>query len=165
MAQTKNKVSVSTPSDKEISMSREFDAPASNVFDAWTKCEHLKRWWGPSTWSLPVCEIDLRPGGSWRYLMRENSTGEEMGMYGEYIEVQKPERLISTENFDPPWFEEMGSGATNTMVLVERDGLTTLTITSLYKTKEDRDRVMQSGFEGGLDDSFGRLDEVLGTMS
>lgn len=164
MSQTTSSVSISTPSEREIVMIREFSAPAVHVFDAWTKCEHLKRWWGPSTWSLPECEIDLRPGGRWRYLMRSNETDEEMGMYGEYIEVQRPTRLVLTENFDPPWFEDMGRTGTNTMIFAERDGKTTLTTTSLYETKEDRDRVMQSGFDDGLDEIFARLDELLEAM-
>ena len=85
-------------------------------------------------------------------------------MYGEYIEVQRPTRLVLTENFDPPWFEDMGRTGTNTMIFAERDGKTTLTTTSLYGTKEDRDRVMQSGFDDGLDEIFARLDELLEAM-
>jgi uncharacterized protein YndB with AHSA1/START domain len=87
---------VTSPGDLDIVMEREFNAPRALVFEAWTSCEQLKRWWGPPTWSLPECEIDLRVGGRWRYLMRGEG-GEEMGMNGEYMEVAGPGRLVSTE--------------------------------------------------------------------
>ena len=155
---------ITTPTDLEIVMTRDFQAPRQLVFDAWTNCEHLKRWWGPPTWSLPECEIDLRAGGRWRYLMRGEG-GEEMGMYGEYIEVAAPTRLVSTENFEGEWFEPMGGGTINTMVLEERDGTTTMTVTSRYKSKEARDGVLQFPMEEGVEESFKRLDELLAELS
>jgi len=151
---------LTAPNDLEIVMVRDFDAPSALVFDAWTNCEHLKRWWGPPTWSLPGCEIDLRVGGEWRYLMRGEG-GEEMGMYGEYLEIAAPSRLVSTENFDGEWFEPMGSGTVNTMLLEERDGRTTLTVTSVYKTKAARDGAMQFPMADGAEESFQRLDALL----
>jgi uncharacterized protein YndB with AHSA1/START domain len=154
---------ITTPGDLEIVMTRAFNAPGRFVFDAWTDCQHLKRWWGPSTWSLPVCEIDLRVGGMWRYLMR-GEAGEEMGMYGEYLEIAAPTRLVSTENFEGEMFEPMGGGSVNTLVLEERDGRTEMTITSVYKTKEARDSVLQFPMAEGAEDSFKRLDALLAEL-
>jgi uncharacterized protein YndB with AHSA1/START domain len=154
---------ITAPGDLEIVMTRDFDAPSQLVFDAWTSCEHLKRWWGPPTWSLPECEIDLRTGGRWRYLMR-GQDGEEMGMYGEYLEVAAPTRLVSTENFDGEWFEPMGSGSVNTLVLEERNGKTMMTITSRYKSQQARDGVMQFPMAEGAEESLKRLDELLAEL-
>lgn len=154
---------VTSPGDLDIVMEREFNAPRALVFEAWTSCEHLKRWWGPPTWSLPECEIDLRVGGRWRYLMRGEG-GEEMGMNGEYMEVAGPGRLVSTENFDGEMFEPMGGGTVNTMVLEERDGRTTMIVTSRYKSREARDGVLQFPMEEGAEESFQRLDALLGEI-
>jgi len=154
---------ITTPGDLEIVMTREFHAPRHLLFETWTSCEHLKRWWGPRTWTLPECEIDLRVGGKWRYFMR-GQDGEEMGMYGEYLEVAAPGRLVSTENFEGEWFEPMGAGSVNTLVLEERDGRTSMTITSRYKSKEARDGVLQYPMEEGAEDSFKRLDELLAEL-
>ncbi|HEU0072553.1 MAG TPA: SRPBCC domain-containing protein [Dehalococcoidia bacterium] len=161
---------ITTPTDLEIVMTRDFQAPRQLVFDAWTNCEHLKRWWGPSTWSLPVCEIDFRVGGKWRFLMKKGEQGEEMGMeemgmYGEYREIAAPGRLVSTENFDGEWFEPMGGGTVQTMVLEERDGVTTMTVTSAYKSKEARDGVLQFPMEEGAEESFQRLDALLAALA
>ena len=155
---------ITTPSDLEIVMTRVFDAPAALVFDAWTQCEHLKRWFGPRSWSLPECEIDLRVGGKWRYLMRNND-GMEMGMHGEYREVQRPTRLVSTEMFEGDEFEAMEVAPSTPWTLEERDGKTTMTVTALYKSKEARDGVMQTGMEEGAAESFDRLEELLSAMS
>jgi len=160
MTNPTTRLKITTPGDVEIVMTREFNAPRALVFDAWTNCEHLKRWWGPPTWSLPECEIDLRVGGRWRYLMRGEG-GEEMGMYGEYREVAAPGRLVSTENFEGAMFEPMGGGTVQTMVLEERDGTTSMTITSTYKSKAARDGVLQFPMEEGAEESFQRLDALL----
>jgi uncharacterized protein YndB with AHSA1/START domain len=156
-----NAVTTTLPSDREIVMTRVFNAPRHLVFDAWTKCEHLKRWWN---WSMPVCETDLRVGGKWRYLMR-GEDGQEMGMHGEYREIEAPDRLVTTEVFEGDWFEPMGSGTINTLLLLEQDGKTTLTWTSFYKSKEARDRVLEFPMEDGVNESFARLDELLQTLS
>ena len=157
-------LTLTLPSDREIMMTRVFNASRHLVFDAWTKCEHLKRWWGPGTWSMPVCEIDLRIGGAWRYLMR-NTEGTEMGMHGEYREIAAPERLVSTEVFEGDQFEAMGGGSVNTLLLVEHEGKTTMTITSFYKSKQARDGVMEFPMEAGASESFDRLEELLRTMT
>jgi uncharacterized protein YndB with AHSA1/START domain len=154
---------VTTPSDTEIVMTRAFAASRNLVFEAFTSCEHLKQWWGPSTWSLPVCEIDLRVGGKWRFLMK----GEEgeMGMYGEYRVIERPGRLIQTENFEGEMFEAMGGGTLNTLLLEEVDADTTRMIaTAVYKSKEARDGVLQFPMAEGAEDSFKRLDELLRTQ-
>ena len=154
---------VTTPTDREIVMTRAFNAPRELVFDAFTNCEHLKRWWGPSTWSLPVCEIDLRVGGLWRFLMKGGEG--EMGLYGEYREIERPGRLVQTENFDGDMFEPMGGGSLNTLVLEERAGVTTMTATASYKSKEARDSVLQFPMAEGAEESFRRLDELLQAMA
>jgi uncharacterized protein YndB with AHSA1/START domain len=153
-------ITISTPSDLEIAIERSFNAPAALVFDAWTKPEHVRRWLGRHGDVMTVCEIDLQPGGAYRFLwsLRE---GGEMGLYGTYKAIARPERLESTEFFDEPYFEEMGAGTLNTMLLQERDGVTKMTLTSLYKSKEARDRVLAVDMAIGLEDGFERLDEVL----
>jgi uncharacterized protein YndB with AHSA1/START domain len=155
---TAGALQVTTPSDREIAMTRVFDAPRSMVFDAWTKPELLKRWLGARNgWTLAVCEIDLRVGGTYRYVWRKDN-GIEMGMRGEYREIVRPERLVCTEVFDDKWYE---GEALDTMVLTERDGKTTLTTTVLYDSKEARDGVLQSPMATGVAESYDRLDELL----
>jgi uncharacterized protein YndB with AHSA1/START domain len=119
---------VTTPSDREIALARVFDAPRQLVFDAYTKPELLKRWFGPVGWTLVVCEIDLRVGGSYRYVMRKD-TGVEMGMGGVYREIVRPDRIVAAESFDDPWYE---GEAIATTTLVEHRGKTTLTTTVRY---------------------------------
>ena len=127
---TSGKLKVTASSDLEIVMTREFNAPRALVFDAFTKPEHLTRWFGLRDEKMFVCDVDLRVGGKWRYVL---SMGEqEMGMYGEFLEIDPPRRLVQTENFEGEFFEMMGSGTVNTMALEERDGVTTMRITILY---------------------------------
>ncbi|HEY7467003.1 MAG TPA: SRPBCC family protein [Dehalococcoidia bacterium] len=152
-----NAMTVTTPSDLEIAMTRVFDAPRQRVFDAWTKPELLRQWFGRRGDVLSVCEVDLRVGGTYRFVWQLREGGE-MGMGGEYREIDAPGLLVSTEVFDE--YAEMGP-AVNTMVLKERDGRTTMTITSRYNSKETRDAVIESGMEGGANESFDRLSELL----
>jgi uncharacterized protein YndB with AHSA1/START domain len=153
-------LNVTLPSDLEIRMTRVFDAPRQMVFDAFTKPELIKQWFGRRGDTLPVCEVDFRVGGSYRYVfaLRE---GGEMAMHGEYLEIAPPERLVNTEIFDE--FADMGAGI-NTMVLEERDGITTMTMTSRYDSREARDAVIDSGMEGGANETFDRLAELLGSL-
>ena len=149
---------VTTPTDREIVMTRGFDAPRRLVFDAVTKPELVKRWLGVfGSWSLEVCEIDLKVGGTYRYLWR-GANGVEMGMRGVYREIVRPERLVCTEVFDVPWYE---GEALDTMVLVEQDGKTTLTTTVRYASKMVRDAVLESGMKGGVAASYDKLADVL----
>jgi uncharacterized protein YndB with AHSA1/START domain len=152
---------VTTPSEREIAMTRVFDAPRSLVFDAWTKPELVKRWLGVRNgWSLAVCEIDLKVGGAYRFVWR-GPDGAEMGMGGVYREVAPPERLVSTEKFDEAWYP---GEAVDTMVLTEQDGKTTLTVTVLYESQEARDAVLETPMAEGVAESYDKLAELLASM-
>ena len=144
-----------TPSDREIAITRVFDAPRGLVFEALTDPGHLPHWYGPRGWTLPVCQVDFRPGGAWRFVCR-GPDGTDMGMRGVYQEIRSPERLVSTESFDDDPGESL-----NTLVLSEGDGQTTLTTTVLYPSKEVRDAVLGSGMPDGAAQTYDRLAEYL----
>jgi uncharacterized protein YndB with AHSA1/START domain len=145
-----------TPSDREIVVTRVVDAPRELVFDCWTKAEHITKWMlGPGGWTMPVCEIDLRPGGSWHFEWR-NPDGREMGMDGEYQEISPPERLVSTERWGGDWPETL-----NTVVFTELDGRTLITSTALYPSRGSRDAALDTGVKDGMGMSFDRLDAYL----
>ena len=146
---------VTTPTDREIVMTRVFDARRRLVFDALTKPELLKRWFGPRGWSLVVCEADLKVGGAWRWVLR-GPDGRDMGMRGVYQEIKPPERLVSTESFDDYPGESL-----NTLILSEEDGKTTFTITVRYASQEIRDAVIKSGMEHGAAECYDKLAEML----
>jgi uncharacterized protein YndB with AHSA1/START domain len=149
---------VTTPTDREIALTRVFDAPRKLVFEALTRPELLKRWLlGPPGWSMPVCEIDLKVGGSFRFVWRKDD-GTEMGMGGVYREVVPPSRLVHTEAFDQSWYPGQ---ALVTTVLVEQAGKTTLTSTILYESREARDAVLKSPMESGVAQSYDRLAKLL----
>ncbi|MGH9532745.1 MAG: SRPBCC family protein [Terriglobales bacterium] len=153
---------VSTPTDREIVMTRVFNAPRRLVYDAHTKPELVRQWLlGPDGWTMPVCEIDLRVGGRYRYVWRKEATGTEMGMGGVFREIEAPERIVNTEKFDDAWY---AGEALDTLVLVEQGGKTTLTQTMLLESREARDAVLKTGMEKGVDVSYDRLDEVLASM-
>jgi len=155
----KNTLKVAAQGDREIVMTRDFDAPRRLVFDAFTKPELVKRWLlGPPGWSMPVCEIDLRVGGKYRYVWRRDSDGTDMGMGGVYREIVAPERLVATEKFDEAWYPGEAVGM---LVLVEQGGRTTVTQTVLYESREARDAVLKSGMESGVAASYDRLAELL----
>ena len=152
---------VTTPTEREIAMTRVFDAPRRLVFDAFTKPELVKRWLlGPPGWSMPVCEIDLRVGGAYRYVWR-HVNGKEMGMGGVYREIVPQERLVCTELFDEAWYP---GESLITTTLVEQGGRTTLLSTMLYESQEARDAVLKSGMERGVAASYDRLAEVLALL-
>jgi uncharacterized protein YndB with AHSA1/START domain len=154
-----NQLQVSAKGDREITMTRVFNAPRTLVWDAHTKPELIKRWLlGPDGWSMPVCEMDLRVGGKYRWVWKKDSDGTEMGTSGVFKEIVAPQRLVSTERFDDPWYQ---GEALNTHVFIERDGKTTLTLTMMYESKEARDGVLKSGMESGVAVSYDRLDEIL----
>jgi uncharacterized protein YndB with AHSA1/START domain len=153
---------LTTRGDREIVMTRDFNAPRTLVFDAFTRPELLKQWLlGPPGWTMPVCEIDLRVGGAYRYVWRQTSDGREMGMGGVYREISAPERVVATEKFDEAWYP---GEAVGTLVLVEQGGKTTVTQTVLYGSREARDAVLKSGMEKGVAASYDRLDEVLASQ-
>jgi uncharacterized protein YndB with AHSA1/START domain len=146
---------VSLPTEREVVMTRVFDAPRRLVFDALTKPELLRRWFGPRGWSLVVCEADLKVGGAWRWVLR-GPDGRDMGMRGVYQEIMPPERLVSTESFDDYPGESL-----NTLILSEEDGKTTFTITVRYASQEIRDAVIKSGMEHGAAECYDKLAEML----
>jgi uncharacterized protein YndB with AHSA1/START domain len=149
---------VTTPSDREIVMTRVFDAPRSLVFDAYTKPELLRRWLlGPPGWTMVVCDIDLRVGGAYRFVWR-GLDGTEMGMGGVHREIVPPERIVTTALFDEDW---TGGETLNTLVLTEHDGKTTLTNTVLYSSREARDNALRTGMEQGMAAGYDRLAELL----
>lgn len=156
------KLAVSAQGDREIVMTRAFNAPLRLVFDAYTKPELLKRWLGVrGGWSLAVCEVDLQAGGAYRWVWRKDATGAEMGVRGVYREVVPPERVVCTELFDDPWYP---GEALNTTVFVEQDGRTTLTATLRYQSRDARDGVLQSPMESGVAESYNMLEELLASM-
>lgn len=159
LASSANKESftVTTVSDEEIRMTRLFDAPRQLVFEVMSKPEHVRRWWGQlgEGYSVPVCEIDLRVGGKWRFVNRHPDG--EAAFYGEYREIAPPGRLVFTEIFEP--FPESVSVVTST--LTEEDGKTRLTAIVRYPSKEVRDMVLASGMQRGAGISYDRLEDLL----
>ena len=148
-----------TPTDTQVVITRVVDAPRRIVFDAWTNPKYVPRWLlGPPGWTMPVCEIDLRPGGTWHYVWRRTD-GSEMAMHGSYKEVVPPERLVSTESWGPQWPETV-----NTLVLAESGGRTTITLTITYPSREARDAALQTGMKDGLEQGYVRLDALLKTL-
>jgi len=150
---------LTTPADREIAMTRVFDAPRQLVFDAHTKPDLVRQWLlGPPGWSMPVCEMDVRVGGTYRWLWRHDTNGTEMGMGGVYREIVAPERLVTTERFDEAWYP---GEALNTLVLIEQGGRTTLTQTMRYESRDARDAVIKSNMEKGVAASYDRLADLL----
>lgn len=146
---------VTTPSPTEIVLTRVFAAPWRMVYDAFTKPELIKRWFGASRGTMTVCEVDLRVGGKWRYVMRLPS-GHDMGMYGVYKELAAPERMVHTECFDDfPGESEI------TTRLVEEGGKTTMIAVARYSSQEVRDAVIRSGMEHGAAESYDLLENIL----
>ncbi len=152
---------VTTPSAREICLTRVFDAPRHLIFEAMSKPEHIRRWWGclGEGYSVPVCEVDLRPGGAWRFVNR-TPKGETAAFYGVYREITPPERVVFTEIFEQ--FPDVESVVTSQ--LTDENGRTRLTVTCLYPSAEVRDIVLQSGMERGAGLSYDRLEEVAGEL-
>lgn len=149
---------VATQGDREVVMTRVFDAPRELVFEAFRKPELLKRWFGPRGWSLVVCEVEFRVGGGFRFVL-EGPDGRKMGMRGVYREIAPPERSVHMESFD-----DYPGESQVTAVMKEQDGKTTLTVTVEYPSAEVRDIVLKSGMEHGAAESYDRLSEVLGEI-
>lgn len=151
-------LTVRTPSDREITLSRILKAPRALVFDALTKPELVKRWMlGNMGASMPVCEIDLRVGGAYRFVWR-NPDGSEMTMMGTYREIVRPERIVNTQRFDTPW---LPGEFVLTTTLVESGGRTTFTSTTLFDSVATRDVMLKSGMEAGASASYDRMEAVL----
>ena len=150
---------ITTPTDREIEIERDFDAPRPLVFDAFTKPELVRRWLlGPEGWTMPVCGIDLRVGGAYRYVWRKESIGKEMGMGGIFREIVRPEKLVATEKFEDSWY---AGEALDTTIFLESAGITKVKLTVLYESKEARDTASRSGMEHGMIAGYNRLEQVL----
>jgi uncharacterized protein YndB with AHSA1/START domain len=153
-------LSVSTPSDREIVLTRDFDAPRELVFRALSGPEHLREWWGQKGSTLSVCEMDFRPGGAWRIVERD-ANGAEWGFRGEVREIDPPSRVVQTFEFEGM----PGHISLETMVLEDIEGKTRLTVTSSFDSKEDRDGMLQSGMEKGAAETYDRLEAYLAKMA
>jgi uncharacterized protein YndB with AHSA1/START domain len=149
---------VTLPADTQILITREFDAPKHLVYKAWTTPELVRRWWHANRGEMTVCEIDLRVGGKWRYVMNADGFGE-VGFHGEYREIVPDERLVSTEVYEGiPDAED--NAALDTLTLEEVDGRTLMTVLVEHKTKEGRDAHIESGMEAGMQDAMDLLEQV-----
>jgi uncharacterized protein YndB with AHSA1/START domain len=149
-----------TPNDTQLVVTRVANAPRQAVFECWTNPKYLPQWMlGPPGWTMPVCEIDLRPGGAWRYVWRKDD-GSEMAMTGTVKEVHAPERLVTTERWGPEWPETV-----NSLVLTESGGMTTMTLTITYPSKAAREAATQTGMKEGMEASFTRFDRVAGSIA
>ena len=151
----KHRATVTLPADDQILITREFDAPRHLVYRAWTTPELVKRWWAGKRGEVTLAEIDLRVGGNWRYVMTAH--GEfEVGFHGEYRELVEPERIVSTEVYEGAPEGE----ALNTLTLTEQDGRTTMTILVQHQNRGYRDMHIDSGMEGGMNESLDALEQV-----
>jgi len=151
-----NTLEISTPSNREVTLTRTFNAPRVLVFQALTKPELLKRWYGPGGWSLIVCEIDLKVGGAWHFVV-SRPDGKKIGQLGVYQEIDQPTRIVNTEN----WEDWDAGECLVTTVLTELGGKTTFQSTILFPSQEVRDIVVKAGLEHGAAESYTKLDELL----
>jgi len=152
---------VTLPTDEQILIIREFDAPKHLVFKAWTTPELVKRWWHARRGEVTVAEIDLRVGGLWRYVMVADD-GFEVGFHGEYREIVPNERIVSTEIYEglPEGVSEEEGATVNTATFTEAEGRTTVTLLVQARSKISRDAIIDSGMEGGLQDALDLLEQV-----
>jgi len=158
MSAANTTLQITTPSDREIAMTRAFDAPRELVFEAWTNPQHVRHWWGPRTATIVTCEADVRPGGVWRYVTRSES-GEEIPLTGVYQEVTPPERIVHTEILDVEPFNQ-GEPPVTTVTFAEEEGRTLVTSVTLYPSRDIRDAVL-SGAGTGAAEIYDRFDEYL----
>lgn len=155
-------LTVETPTDREIVMTRHFDAPRDLVWEAMTKPEHIKRWWGWSHWTMFRCDVDLQVGGTYYYNAR-SPEGQEVPMTGTFLEIEPSERIVFTEIYDVAPFNE-GEPARVTATFAEEGGRTKLTLTSVLPSREVRDGILATGMESGASHSYDRLAELLKTL-
>lgn len=149
---------ITLPSDTEILITRVFDAPAELVFKAYTTPELVKRWWGCETTEWLVCEIDLREGGHWRYVTRDG--GMEVGFHGEYREIDPPHRLVTTEMFEGAEGADDADAPLNVVTFEKGDGVTTLKVLVQCVSREQRDGILNSGMETGMQIAYDRLEDL-----
>ena len=155
---TSQSAKVTLPTDTQIHVVREFDAPRHLVYKAWTTPELVSRWWNAGRGEMTTCEIDLRVGGAWRWVM-VTPDGHEVGFHGEYREIVPDELIVCTEIYEGVPDDGSGGGV-NAMTLVELDGRTTMTLVCEYQSKEIRDFVVSTGMEAGMQDAFDLLERV-----
>jgi uncharacterized protein YndB with AHSA1/START domain len=155
MAVSSGTATVTLPTDEQILITREFDAPKHLVYKAWTTPELVRRWWTARRGEMTTCEIDLRVGGAWRYVMVADG-GFEVAFHGEYREIVPNERIVSTEVFEGMPDAE----AVDTLTLTEADGRTIVTLLVQHSSKEHRDAHIDSGMEAGLQDAMDLLEQV-----
>jgi uncharacterized protein YndB with AHSA1/START domain len=149
---------VTTPSDREVVVTRVLNAPRAMVFDAHTKPELVQQWLlGPPGWTMPVCEIDLRVGGKYRYVWK-HADGRSMGMGGTFTEIVRPARIVATQLFDEDW---TGGETIVSTEIVEKSGKSTLTTTVRYVSREARDAALKTGMTTGMEAGYERLEELL----
>ncbi len=151
---------VTTPTEREIHVERVFDAPRDRVFAVYTDPELIPEWWGPRETTTVVDRMDVRPGGSWRFVMR-NADGSETGFRGTYREITPPERIVQT--FE--WEGMPGHVSVETATFEDLGDRTKVTTTSIFHTTEERDGMLGSGMEGGLNETYARLDELLARLA
>ena len=166
MAVGSRTATVTLPTDEQILITREFDAPKHLVFRAWTTRELVRRWWHANRGEVTVVEIDLRVGGKWRYVMVADD-GTEVGFHGEYLEVVPDERIVSTETYEglPEGVTEEQGSTVNTATFAEAGGRTTVTLLIQATSKVSRDAIVDSGMEAGLQDALALLEEVARSLS
>jgi uncharacterized protein YndB with AHSA1/START domain len=155
-----SRTTVERTSDRELVASRTFDAPARIVFEAWTKPELIMRWWTPESFGISFlsCEVDVRTGGSYRFVFGHPASEQPMAFFGRYLEVTPPSRLVLTN-------EESEDGAVTTVTFEEKDGVTRVVVHDLYPSKEALDAAIASGSTGGWPEQFEQLDELLPGLS
>jgi uncharacterized protein YndB with AHSA1/START domain len=150
---------ITLPSDTEYLVTRVFDAPAALIYAAHTDPHLVPRWWGYASSEWLVCEIDLRVGGQWRYVTRHE--GMEVGFHGEFNEIAAPHRLVYTEMYEGVPDPGPENYAVNTMVLDEVDGVTTMTVLVRHTSQEERDMVLATGMESGMQISYDRMEDLV----
>jgi uncharacterized protein YndB with AHSA1/START domain len=158
MAVSSGTATVTLPTDEQILITREFDAPKHLVYRAWTTPELVKRWWSGHQGEMTIVEIDLRVGGSWRYVMVADG-GHEVAFHGEYREIVPDQRIVNTEVYEMPGAPE-GEGALNIVTFTEVDGRTTLTLLVQAASKQDRDAIVSSGMEVGMQQQMDLLEQI-----
>ena len=154
---------VTLPSEREVRVTRQFNAPRELVYRAYTTPRLVQRWLlGPPGWTMPVCEMDVRVGGRYRWRWRNEENGQEFGFHGEFREVVAPLRLVHTEYYDPGDVGgDMGEGSLITVTLSEEDGITTLVSLMDFGSKQARDAALSTGMTDGMEQSYRLLDELL----
>jgi uncharacterized protein YndB with AHSA1/START domain len=168
MPMTIEKAQVSQPSEREVKVTRSFRAPRALVYKAYTEPQLVKRWLlGPPGWTMPVCEMDVRVGGRYRWRWRSDKDGKEFGFAGTFREVQPASRLVHTEAYDPGTVADQypGSEAIVTVTFTEEDGVTTVTSLIDFGSKEARDAAVSTGMTDGMEQSYQLLDKLLSEQS